>query len=98
MEMAEKRRWKDLVLLVMKEEIMRVMEKLWIYSGKNATGRTFHCGIAGDLHFFYYTLSFGDDLICVQNWMGMVSFLSSPVVGTFWSKKVKKICSERCPF
>jgi hypothetical protein len=23
---------------------------------------------------FYYTLSFGDDVICVQNWMGMVSF------------------------
>ena len=50
------------------------------------------------LHFFYYTLSFGDDLICVQIWMGMVSFLSSPVGGTFWWKKWKDLIQKGAYF
>ena len=50
------------------------------------------------LHFFYYTLSFGDDLICVQIWMGMVSFLISPVGGTFWWKKMNRFNSKGCLF
>ena len=66
--------------------------------GKKAPGRSFHYEIAGDFPLFYSTLSFGDDLICVLNWMGMVSFLSSPVLGTFWLKKVKRMHSEGCPF
>jgi hypothetical protein len=66
--------------------------------GQSAPGGPFHCESAVGVEVFQFTLSFGVDLICVQNWMGMVSFLSSPVLGTFWSKKVKKIYSERCPF
>ena len=73
--------------------------RLYVYtSGKKAPGRSFHYEIAGDFPLFYSTLSFGDDLICVLNWMGMVSFLSSPVLGTFWLKKVKRMHSEGCPF
>ena len=44
--------------------------------------------LQGVSKFSSHTLSFGGDLICMQNWMVMGSFLSSPVVGTFWSKKV----------
>jgi hypothetical protein len=33
----------------------------------------------------------------VQNLLGMVSFLSSPVVGTFWSKKVGKNMFRKVP-
>ena len=36
------------------------------------------------------TLSFEDDLLCVQNWMGMVSFLSSQVLGAFGLTKSEK--------
>jgi hypothetical protein len=66
--------------------------------GKKAPGWSFHYEIAGDFPLFYSTLSFGNDLICVQNLMGMVSFLSSPVLGNFWLKKVKRMHSEGCLF
>ena len=38
--------------------------------------------IAGDFPFFS-TLSFGGDLICVQNWMEMVFFLEFTSIGNF---------------
>ena len=71
---------------------------LFLSYGKKGPGRSFHYEIAGDFPLFYSTLAFGDDLICVQNWMGMVSFLSSPVLGTFWLKKVKRMHIEGCLF
>ena len=46
---------------------------------------------------FYSTLSFGRDLICVQNWLGMFSFLSSPVFGIFWLKNMEKNEIRRVP-
>ena len=59
------------------------MYTIKIAYGKKAPGWYFHCEIAGDFSLFYSTLSFGNDLICVKKWMGMVSFLKSPVLGTF---------------
>jgi hypothetical protein len=37
--------------------------------GQSYPGWFFHYEIAGDFPLFQCTLSFGDDLICVQNWM-----------------------------
>jgi hypothetical protein len=66
--------------------------------GQSAPGGPFSCESAGGEEVFLFTLSFGGDLIYVQNWMGMVSLLSSPVVETFWSKKVKKYVQKGAHF
>jgi hypothetical protein len=90
------------VTLFFKIPQQKNFKKLFYFSffinSKKATGRSFHYEIAGDFPLFYSTLSFVDDLICLQNLMGMVSFLSSLILGTFGLKKWKECIQKGAYF